>query len=69
MDEKALLLPADLLALDHGAVVGDADLAGNLSAGRVRMHLGHRSLFKGALLNRPFLAILIELKNQTFIKI
>ena len=62
LDLHAVLVPADLVALDHGAVVGHADLAGDLPALGVGVDLLHVALLKGALLHRPLLALLVQLK-------
>ncbi len=72
LHQHPVLVAADLLALDHGAVVGDAHFARDLLARRVRMDLLYRLLLERAPLHRPLLALLLnlegkEIKNSTLL--
>ena len=64
LDLDLVLVPTDLLALDHLAVVGDAHLTGDLPALGFRMNLLHRLLLQGTLLHRPLLALLVNLNTE-----
>lgn len=58
------LFSANLLSLDHGAIVGDAHFTGDLPACSIRMHFGHFPLFQPTLLDGPFLAVLVQLMRN-----
>ena len=68
LDEGALLVGADLVALERLAVVGNADLAGDLAAGGLGGDLVHDALLQGALLDGPVLASLVKLEESKIAK-